>query len=130
MTRVLGLRGATTASANSKSAILTSTKDLLQEIVGSNNLQVKELAAVYFTVTQDLNAEFPALAARQLGWDNVALLCAQEMDVPFLGSLALRSDYRDETQPTVLSSPVVHEEYQAIVKNVIARLEATQKVAE
>ena len=54
---------------------------------------------------------------------------AQEMDVPFLGSLALRPDYRDETQPTVLSSPVVNEEYQAIVNNVIARLEATHKDA-
>ena len=90
MTRVLGLRGATTASTNSKNAILTSTKDLLQEIVDSNDLQVKELAAVYFTVTQDLNAEFPALAARQLGWDNVALLCAQEMDVPNAPRLCIR----------------------------------------
>tara|TARA_B100001013_G_C24350747_1_gene340241 strand:- start:127 stop:498 length:372 start_codon:yes stop_codon:yes gene_type:complete len=90
MTRVLGLRGATTASTNSKGAILTSTKDLLQEIIDSNDLEVKELAAVYFTVTQDLNAEFPALAARQLGWDNVALLCAQEMDVPNAPRLCIR----------------------------------------
>lgn len=90
MTRVLGLRGATTASTNSKDAILTSTKDLLQEIIDSNDLEVKELAAVYFTVTQDLNAEFPALAARQLGWDNVALLCAQEMDVPNAPRLCIR----------------------------------------
>ena len=72
-------------STNTKEEILAATRELLQKMVESNHLEKDMVASVLFTATPDLNAEFPALAARQLGWDDVPLLCAQEMDVP--GSL-------------------------------------------
>ena len=72
-------------SANTKEEILAATRELLQKMIQSNHLEKDTVASVLFTATPDLNAEFPALAARQLGWDDVPLLCAQEMDVP--GSL-------------------------------------------
>jgi len=80
-----GIRGATTVEANTKEAILEATKELLQAIVEANGLREEEIASILFTTTQDLNAEFPALAARLLGWAHVPLLCSHEMAVP--GSL-------------------------------------------
>ena len=77
-----GIRGATTVEENSREAILDATKELLQCIVADNEVKKSQVAAVWFTTTQDLNAEYPALAARRLGWMNVALLCAHEMLVP------------------------------------------------
>lgn len=77
-----GIRGATTAEDNSRDSILSATKELLQRIVDENDLDKSQVAAVWFTTTSDLNAEYPALAARQLGWMNAALLCAHEMAVP------------------------------------------------
>ncbi|MBI4199187.1 MAG: chorismate mutase [Chloroflexi bacterium] len=77
-----GIRGAITAEANTKAAILRATKRLLQQLVTANELRPEDLAAAMFTTTRDLNAEFPAVAARQMGWDHVALLCSHEMDVP------------------------------------------------
>ena len=61
---------------------MSATKELLQGIIAENNLDKSQVAAAWFTTTGDLNAEYPALAARQLGWMNVALLCAHEMLVP------------------------------------------------
>ena len=81
-----GIRGATTAVANTTEAILTATRELLVELVAANLLRVEDLAAAFFTVTDDLNAAFPARAARDLGWQHVALLDAREIAVP--GSLA------------------------------------------
>jgi chorismate mutase len=77
-----GIRGATTVEENSRDAILDATKELLECIVAENDVDRSQVAAVWFTTTQDLNAEYPALAARRLGWMNVALLCAHEMLVP------------------------------------------------
>jgi len=77
-----GIRGATTAEDNSRDSILSATKELLQRITDENDLDKSQVAAVWFTTTSDLNAEYPALAARQLGWMNAALLCAHEMAVP------------------------------------------------
>ncbi len=82
MTRVRGIRGATTAEDNSKEAILQATKELLSAIVDANDLDVDDIAAGLFTTTEDLNAEFPAAAARQMGWEYVALMCGHEMKVP------------------------------------------------
>jgi chorismate mutase len=79
------IRGATTAEANTKESMLSATKELLQAIVKENQIEPSQIAAVWFTTTPDLNAVFPALAARQMGWMNVGLLCAHEMAVP--GSL-------------------------------------------
>ena len=77
-----GIRGATTVEENSREAILDGTKELLQCIMEENEIDKSQVAAVWFTTTRDLNAEYPALAARQLGWMNAALLCAHEMMVP------------------------------------------------
>jgi len=85
--RCRGIRGATTVEANSPEAILEATRELLAEMMRANDLQVEDVASAFFTTTRDLNAEFPAVAARGMGWQHVALLCGHEMDVP--GSLAM-----------------------------------------
>ena len=77
-----GIRGAVQAEANSKDSIFKATRILLQEIVEANDLAVDDIASVFFTATVDLNADYPAYAARDLGWTSVPLLCAREMDVP------------------------------------------------
>ena len=77
-----GIRGATTAEANTREAILSATRELLTALVEANGVRVEDIAAVWFTTTPDLNAEFPALAARQMGWEHTALLCGHEMAVP------------------------------------------------
>lgn len=80
-----GIRGATTAASNTREAILEATSELLRHMIESNALQGEDIASVIFTTTPDLDAEFPAVAARELGWHNTALLCGHEMNVP--GSL-------------------------------------------
>jgi chorismate mutase len=80
--RCRGIRGATTVDANTREAIFQATTELLSQMVLANDVQPDEVASVFFTTTRDLNADFPALAARQVGWNDVALLCAHEMDVP------------------------------------------------
>ena len=82
-----GVRGATTVEANSREAILEATRELLAAMLKSNQVAVEDVASAFFTTTPDLNAEFPALAARELGWTDVALLCGHEMNVP--GSLPM-----------------------------------------
>lgn len=82
-----GVRGATTVEANTKEAILKATRQLLALIIRRNDIDPKDIASAIFTVTRDVNAEFPALAARQMGWLDVPLLCGYEVDVP--GSLPL-----------------------------------------
>jgi len=80
-----GIRGATTVEQNTAEAILAATRELLELIVEANDLKVKDVASVIFTATPDLTAAFPAQAAREMGWQDVALLDAQEIPVP--GSL-------------------------------------------
>jgi chorismate mutase len=77
-----GVRGATTADANTEDAILAATRELLEQVVAANGITPDDIASVWFTATDDLNAAFPAKAARQLGWLDTALMCAREMDVP------------------------------------------------
>jgi len=79
---VRGIRGATTAAENSAEAIVEATTELLEELVSLNGLDRDELCFAYFTTTLDLDAEFPALAARRLGWVGVPLLCGNDMIVP------------------------------------------------
>lgn len=81
-----GVRGATTVESNSREEILKSTRQLLALMVRQNGIDHRDVASAIFSTTVDLNAEFPALAARQLGWLDVALMCTHELDVP--GSLA------------------------------------------
>jgi chorismate mutase len=80
-----GVRGATTVDANTHDHILTATRQMLALMIRLNDIQSQDVGSAIFTVTRDLNAEFPALAARQLGWLDVPLLCSYEIDVP--GSL-------------------------------------------
>jgi chorismate mutase len=82
-----GIRGAITVDSNTSEAILDATAELLRAMIDANSIRREDVASAIFTTTPDLNAEFPALAARCLGWDDVALLCGQEMGVP--GSLAM-----------------------------------------
>ena len=79
---VRGVRGATTCGANEADAIVEATAELLRELVLRNELDVDEIAFAYFTTTPDLDAEFPALAARRLGWLDVPMLCGHDMAVP------------------------------------------------
>ncbi len=78
---VRGIRGATTVSENTPEAITEATEELLRELVRLNDLDSAEIAFAYFTTTPDLDAEFPALAARRLGWLDVPLLCGHDMNV-------------------------------------------------
>jgi chorismate mutase len=77
-----GIRGATTAAANTREAILAATRELLIALIEANRIGVDEVASAIFTTTVDLNAEYPAAAARELGWQDVALMCAHEINVP------------------------------------------------
>ena len=76
-----GIRGAITVEANTRDAILSATRELLECIVVANQLVVNDVASVIFTATPDLNAAYPAQAARAMGWVNTPLLCMQEMAV-------------------------------------------------
>ena len=83
MTTVRGLRGATTADDNTREAILEATQELLEALVDANDVDVDDIAALTFSTTTDLDAEFPAVAARVgLGWTDVAMMCGHEMEVP------------------------------------------------
>lgn len=83
--RVRGIRGATTVEHNTQEAIVAATRELLEEMMRRNDVPAEEIASAWFTTTRDLDAEFPAVAAREMGWNNIALMCAHEMEVP--GSL-------------------------------------------
>jgi chorismate mutase len=80
-----GVRGATTADGNTRDEILTATRQLLALMIRLNGIKPEDVGSAIFSLTRDLDAEFPALAARQLGWLDVPLLCTYEVDVP--GSL-------------------------------------------
>ena len=80
-----GIRGAITASENSREAIISASKELLQKMAELNSVEIDNIAGVWLTTSPDLNQEFPAVSARDLGWTKTALLCGHEMNVP--GSL-------------------------------------------
>lgn len=82
MARLFALRGATTVARNDADTILAATEELLRELLDRNSLQPDAVVSCIFTSTDDLTAEFPAVAARRLGFDRVPLLCAREIDVP------------------------------------------------
>lgn len=80
---VRGVRGAAIAAADDPEAILSATRELLEAILSANpTLQPEDIASVLFTVTPDLQSVYPAQAARGLGWEEVPLMCAQEIPVP------------------------------------------------
>ena len=80
--RLFALRGANSVEANEASAILEGTSLLIRELMDRNALSTDAMVSCIFTLTDDLNAEFPAVAARAIGFENVPLLCAREIAVP------------------------------------------------
>lgn len=86
----MGIRGAITVEENTSGSIISATRELLEQMVSANGVDVGDVGAVWFTTTCDLNAEFPALAARQMGWLDTALICGHEMDVPDKLPLCIR----------------------------------------
>ena len=88
--RLFALRGATTVKANDADMVVDATEELIVEVLKRNNLAPAALVSCIFTCTDDLNAQFPAVAARKLGLNAVPLLCARELDVPGSLPLAIR----------------------------------------
>ena len=77
-----GVRGATTADEYTREAVLSATQELLRAVVDANGISTEDIAAAHFTTSPDLTAEFPAVAARQIGWTAVPMICGHEMAVP------------------------------------------------
>jgi chorismate mutase len=77
-----GIRGAITIDENSKELIVEASEELLSKMIDMNRLNITDIASIFFTTTKDLNAEYPAVAARNKGLLNVALLCTHEMEIP------------------------------------------------
>jgi len=80
--RLHALRGATSVEANTAEAILASTEELMRTLMERNELEIDQFVSCIFTATSDLDAEFPALAARRIGFERVPLLCSREIEVP------------------------------------------------
>ena len=80
--RLFALRGASSVDQNDAGAILGATEWLLREILRRNDLSTDDIVSCIFTLTEDLDAEFPAVAARNIGFERVPLLCAREVPVP------------------------------------------------
>lgn len=86
-----GIRGAITVEYNAEEAIKRATLELLDEMIAQNNIDVANISHVIFTLTDDLNAAFPAKFARlDLGWEKVAMMCYHELDVPNSLKMCLR----------------------------------------
>jgi chorismate mutase len=80
--RLWAVRGATKSRSNNPETIVEATEELMRELMSRNDLTPERMVSCIFTSTHDLNAEFPAVAARNLGLEGVPLLCAEEIDVP------------------------------------------------
>lgn len=101
-----GIRGATTVSVNSKEAILEATREMLYFIIRANDIREEDVASAYFSTTTDLDATYPALAARQMGWYQAALMCGHEMQVP--GGLARCIRVLIHWNTTLKAEDIVH----------------------
>ena len=77
-----GIRGAITVKNNTKESIVAASKELVQRMIEVNSVDADDIAGIWFTTTSDLNAEFPAVGARELGWSKTAMICGHEMNVP------------------------------------------------
>ncbi|HEV7363684.1 MAG TPA: chorismate mutase [Solirubrobacteraceae bacterium] len=80
--RLFAIRGATSVERNDAESILAATEELVREVMARNDLSADDMVSCIFTATDDLDAEFPAVAARRLGLDSVPLLCSREIPVP------------------------------------------------
>ncbi len=90
MGKVIAIRGATTAQSNTKDSIVKATSEMLEELVSSNELNVEDIISAFFTTTRDLNTQFPAVAARKIGWEYVALMCSHEMFIDDAQPMCIR----------------------------------------
>ena len=90
MSKVRGIRGATTVHKNIKTEVIKATQEMLSNIVNKNKLDVDDIAAAIFTTTEDIDSEFPAYAARMMGWEYIALLDNTQMKVPNSLKLCIR----------------------------------------
>jgi chorismate mutase len=88
-TAVRGLRGATTVEVDDPVAIVDATREMLTTLIEANGIDPEQVAGAWFTTSTDLHSEFPAVAARQLGWVDVPLICGQEMDVPYANTRSI-----------------------------------------
>ncbi len=111
---VRGLRGATTVDHNTQTAILNGTRELLETLLADNQIALDDIASIFFSATPDLNAEFPAKAARQMGMMYTPLLCLNEMPIPDSLSRCIRvlilvntSKSQAELKPVYLRKAVV-----------------------
>jgi chorismate mutase len=95
---VRAIRGAVQVEANQREAIIEATAELVAEVMSRNELVTDDVISVLFTATQDLTAEFPALAARKTGFHDVPLLCATEIDMPSAMPRVVRLLMHVETQ--------------------------------
>lgn len=90
MSKIRGIRGATTVNKNTRSEVIEATQEMLSTIIDKNKLSTDDIAAAMFTTTEDINCEFPAYAARMMGWEYVALLDNTQMKVPNSLNLCIR----------------------------------------
>ena len=114
-----GVRGAITCNANTREAILAATIELLQAVIAANGIDAADVASVWFTTTADLYAEFPAVAARQIGWTDTALMCTHEMNIP--GSLQSCIRLIIHWNTTLAQADITHRQH-AIIETVFADL--------
>jgi chorismate mutase len=89
MTAVRGIRGATTVEVDDPERIVEATTEMLTALIEANGIDPEQVAGAWFTTSPDLHSEFPAVAARRLGWVDVPLICGQEMDVPYANTRSI-----------------------------------------
>lgn len=88
--RVRGIRGAISVESNTEESIISAVKELLEKIVELNSFEIEDICSVFFSTTQDLDAAFPAVAAREMGWHYIPMICLNEMVVPKSSERILR----------------------------------------
>jgi chorismate mutase len=120
--RLHAVRGATSVERNSADAILARTEELMRELIVRNELEISQFVSCIFTTTSDLDAQFPALAARRIGFERVPLLCAREIDVPGAMARVIRVLAHYYATPGHVSQHV----YLGEARNLRADLDAAQ----
>ena len=120
--KLRALRGAITVDSNESEAILSATEELVREVMERNALDAEQMVSCIFTCTNDLDAEFPAVAARRLGLNGVPLLCAREIDVPGALPRVIRLMLHCYADPAVEAQHVYLREARALRRD----LEAAQ----
>jgi chorismate mutase len=107
---IRGIRGATVAAANTSEAIHAATRELLLALVDANDFDLDDIASIFFTVSPDLTADYPATSARQLGWADAPMVCAQEIAVPggMLRCIRVLIHWNTEKRPNEVRHVYLH----------------------